>query len=160
MAQNYCCVTPGFSVIMLFADALVSTITALARLLEIGAFFISMIVIPVASNASEMVSAVVMASKKKKRNTSLLFTNLYGSCAMNNCLCLGLFLLLLYIKRLAWNFGAETVTIVAVSLFVGWVGATRITMRTAWAPLMAALFPLSAAFIALLRIAFGTQAAE
>ena len=67
---------------MLFADGLVNSITKVGDLIGIRAFFISMVVVPIASNASEIISSVLFSASKRKKNTSLLFSALYGGVAM------------------------------------------------------------------------------
>ena len=58
-----------------------------------------MIAVPIASNASEFISSVLFARRKRKKELSLIFSMLYGGVVMNNALCLGVFLLLLFCER-------------------------------------------------------------
>ena len=140
---------------MIFADGLVNTITKVGDLLSIRPFFISMVVTPIASNASELISSVVFSSAKRKKNTSLLFSALYGGVAMNNALNLGAFLFLLWMKELQWNFAAETMSLLFVTFFVGIVGMWNITLRVWYVVPVVLCFPISVALVYYLRIAFG-----
>jgi Ca2+/Na+ antiporter len=54
-------------------------------------FFVSFIITPFCSNASELISSLIFASKKKVENASLTYSQLYGAATMNNTLCLGIF---------------------------------------------------------------------
>lgn len=53
---------------------------------------------------------------------------------MNNTLCLGLFLLVVFLQKLTWNYTAEVTAIVIPTLIVGIFGASGTTFRTysAW----------------------------
>ncbi|KAI3965440.1 hypothetical protein MKW92_038291 [Papaver armeniacum] len=65
---------------------------------SIPPFFISFIVLPLATNSSEAVSALIFASRKKKRTASLTYSEIYGAVTMNNILCLSVFLALVYVR--------------------------------------------------------------
>ena len=54
----------GSLIIILISDPFVSTITKLSQRIGISSFLLSLTIVPVASNASEMVGSIVMASKK------------------------------------------------------------------------------------------------
>lgn len=59
---------------------------------------------------------------------------IYGAVTMNNTLCLGLFLLVVFLQKLTWNYTAEVTAIVIPTLIVGIFGASGTTFRTysAW----------------------------
>jgi hypothetical protein len=44
-----------------------------------------------------------------------------GAACMNNTFCLGIFLALVFFKGLAWEFSAETISIIAVEIVIGLV---------------------------------------
>ena len=62
---------------------------------------------------------------------------------MNNTFVTGIFMLLIYVKTLAWEFSAETIAILSVELIIGLLTlrSTAHTLRTAI--LIASLYPLS-----------------
>jgi hypothetical protein len=62
---------------------------------------------------------------------------------MNNTLVLGLFLLVVYLQKLEWVYSSEVTVIVASTLALGALGASRTTFKTFWALPAAALYPLS-----------------
>ena len=64
-------------------------------------------VTPFASNASELVSSLQFAKKKKIKNISLTYSQVYGAITMNNTMCLGLFLLVVWYRKLDWTFSSE-----------------------------------------------------
>ena len=44
---------------------------------------------------------------------------------MNNCLCLGLFLVVVYIQNLAWEYTSETIVTIATTALVGIMAWSR-----------------------------------
>ncbi|GMJ05032.1 Na+/Ca2+ exchanger [Hibiscus trionum] len=71
-----------------FADPLVGAVDNFSTATSIPSFFISFIALPLATNSSEAVSAIIFATRKKQRTASLTFSELYGAVTMNNVLCL------------------------------------------------------------------------
>lgn len=57
-----------------FADPLVDAVNNFSAATSIPTFFISFIALPLATNSSEAVSAIIFASRKKKRSASLTFS--------------------------------------------------------------------------------------
>ena len=111
-----------------------------------------MIVVPIASNASELISSVIFARKKTKKNISLIMGALYGGVSMNNCICLGLFLLLVAVKNLPWLYLPEIAGLVFITVFVGLIGGLYVTLRL-WL-----VFPVALAFPATVAIVAGMRA--
>ena len=139
---------------------------------HIPPFFVAFCVTPLASNASELVSSLYFASRKRMKNISLTFCQVrqhlvaaliagggthiklfyksrcrcaspgwhdygiqlplmceachlvqiihvlvmcpqvYGAATMNNTLCLGIFLLLVHVRGLRWEFTSEVIVII------------------------------------------------
>ncbi len=87
-------------------------------------FYLSFVVTPICSNASEIVSSLIFASKRKIVNTSMTYSQvkiitpytnillcvslnqLYGAVTMNNTVCLAAFTGLVYFNELQWHFSA------------------------------------------------------
>ena len=99
-------------------------------------FYLSFIITPLCSNASELVSSLIFASKKKKINSSMTFSQvlyrdcswynpsylqLYGAATMNNTLCLGIFCFLVAFRGLTWQYSAEVTVILLVQFVMGGV---------------------------------------
>lgn len=57
-----------------FADPLVDAVDNFSDATSIPTFFISFIALPLATNSSEAVSAIIFASRKKLRTSSLTFS--------------------------------------------------------------------------------------
>ena len=141
----------GTMVIMAFADPLVNTIGRFGKNINVSPFFISMIAVPIASNASEFISSVLFARRKRKKELSLIFSMLYGGVVMNNALCLGVFLLLLFAKGLVWSFGSETLSLLIVAVSIGLYGSINRTYSSYMALIIGSLFPISVMLVVLFR---------
>lgn len=57
-----------------FADPLVDAVDNFSLATSIPSFFISFIAMPLATNSSEAVSAIIFATRKKQRTSSLTFS--------------------------------------------------------------------------------------
>ncbi|XVF78713.1 hypothetical protein PTKIN_Ptkin14bG0157600 [Pterospermum kingtungense] len=64
----------GTIIAAVFADPLVDAVDDFSDATSIPSFFISFIALPLATNSSEAVSAIIFASRKKKRTASLTFS--------------------------------------------------------------------------------------
>lgn len=76
----------GAAVAATFADPMVDTIGNFSAASKIPPFFVAFVVTPFASNASELVSSIIFAKRRRKRNISLTFSQVYGAITMNNTL--------------------------------------------------------------------------
>ncbi|KAL4619879.1 hypothetical protein ACB092_06G113000 [Castanea dentata] len=138
-----------------FADPLVDAVDNFSDATSIPAFFISFIALPLATNSSEAVSAIIFASRDKRKTASLTFSELYGAATMNNVLCLSVFLALVYIRGLTWDFSAEVLVILIVCLVMGLLGSFR-THYPLWTSILAILlYPFSLALIYVLDYVLG-----
>nr|POF08462.1 vacuolar calcium ion transporter [Quercus suber] len=138
-----------------FADPLVDAVDNFSDATGIPAFFISFIALPLATNSSEAVSAIIFASRDKRKTASLTFSELYGAATMNNVLCLSVFLALVYIRGLTWDFSAEVLVILIVCLVMGLLGSFR-THFPLWTSILAILlYPFSLALVYVLDYVLG-----
>ncbi|KAI8009853.1 Sodium/calcium exchanger NCL [Camellia lanceoleosa] len=138
-----------------FADPLVDAVDNFSDATSIPSFFISFIALPLATNSSEAVSAIIFASRKRMRSTSLTFSELYGAVTMNNVLCLSVFLALVYVRGLTWDFSAEVLVILVVCLVMGAFASFRTTFPL-WTALVAFfLYPFSLALVYVLDYVLG-----
>ncbi|KAK1325717.1 hypothetical protein QJS10_CPA01g02095 [Acorus calamus] len=133
----------GTVVAAIFADPLVDAVDNFSKATNIPSFFISFIAMPLATNSSEAVSAIIFASRKKQRTSSLAFSEIYGAVTMNNTLCLAVFLALVYLRNLVWDFSAEVLVILIASVMMGLFASFRTTFPL-WMSFVAFVFyPLS-----------------
>ncbi|CAL5390757.1 unnamed protein product [Camellia sinensis] len=138
-----------------FADPLVDAVDNFSDATSIPSFFISFIALPLATNSSEAVSAIIFASRKRMRSASLTFSELYGAVTMNNVLCLSVFLALVYVRGLTWDFSAEVLVILVVCLVMGAFASIRTTFPL-WTALVAFfLYPFSLALVYVLDYVLG-----
>jgi len=108
----------GTVIVLLFTDPMCDMLTCIGNKLSINPFYVSFLVAPLASNASELLAAMRMASKKTKASMVGALSSLEGAAIMNNTFCLGIFMLLIVWKRLMWKFAAETLSILFVEVVV------------------------------------------
>ncbi|XWS10063.1 hypothetical protein CRYUN_Cryun39dG0043700 [Craigia yunnanensis] len=138
-----------------FADPLVDAVDNFSDATSIPSFFISFIALPLATNSSEAVSAIIFATRKKKRTASLTFSELYGAVTMNNVLCLSVFLALVYARGLTWNFSSEVLVILIVCIVMGAFASFRTTFPLWTCSVAYILYPFSLALVYVLDYVFG-----
>ncbi|KAF9666603.1 hypothetical protein SADUNF_Sadunf16G0245900 [Salix dunnii] len=138
-----------------FADPLVDAVDNFSDATSIPTFFISFIALPLATNSSEAVSAIIFASRKKVNTASLTFSELYGAVTMNNVLCLSVFLALVYFRGLTWDFSAEVLVICIVCIVMGAFASFRTTFPL-WTSFLAFfLYPFSLVLVYVLDYVLG-----
>lgn len=140
----------GTVLVLLFSDPMVDCMSELGGRIGVGPFYVSFILAPLASNASELVASYNYAKKKTRRTMTISLSALLGAGCMNNTFCLGIFLALVYFRGLAWKFTAETVAILVVEAIVALV-ALKSIQRVRDALLVSLLFPLSLVLVAVLE---------
>ena len=145
----------GTGLVVVFSDPMVDVISNFGKTIKVSAFYISFVVTPLASNASEVISALIFAKKRTNRAISLTVSSLYGAASMNNTLGLAVFMALLYIRELSWSYSAEVISILTVTYGVAAVGL-RQTFNLYHAVFLAALYPLSLVIVVVLEH-FGLQ---
>ena len=80
------------------------------------------------NNAFFTIAAYNYAKKKTKKTISISLSALEGAGIMNNTFCLAIFLLIIFVKKLAWTFTAECIAILLVELYVGLIALKRVQM--------------------------------
>lgn len=140
----------GTTLVLLFSDPMVDVLSEVANRIGIPAFYVSFILAPLASNASEVIASQFYAAKKTRTTITVALTALEGAASMNNTFCLSIFMALIYFRGLAWKYSAETMAIIIIQFVMG-VLALREKMSTLTAAYVLALFPLSVVFVALLE---------
>jgi len=141
-------------VLALFSDPMVQAITNFSLSINVSPFYTSFIIVPFASNASELLASLIFAAKKKKKNISLTFGAIYGAVIMNSTFILGVFLGFFYFKKILFTFYAEVITTLCVIIFMGAVASFKTTFRTFWSGIVILLYPLSILMVYLLTLAF------
>ncbi|KAF8697605.1 hypothetical protein HU200_035791 [Digitaria exilis] len=134
----------GTAMAALFADPLVDAVQNISNATRVPPFFISFVILPLVTNSiGEPVFSVMCVSNKRQRTASLTFSELYSGVAMKNTLCLGVFLALIYVRNLRWEFSSEMLMVVLVCVVVGLLASFRTTFPL-WTCLVAyTMYPLS-----------------
>jgi Ca2+/Na+ antiporter len=141
----------GTVLVLLFSDPMVDVLSQIGKVTGIPAFYVSFLLAPMASNASELAASYKLACKKTTSSISDSLQCLVGAANMNNTYCLGIFLALIYVQGLAWKFTAETLSIFFVELLVGMVALKGNTQSVFEGFLVLLLYPLSLVFVAALE---------
>merc|ERR1712139_333815 len=128
-------------VVVLVSDPFVDVLTNWGDRLGIPAFYISFVVAPFASNASELLSAYTYAKKKKASAMVTSLSTLIGAACMNNTFCLGIFFALIWAKELAWQFTAETTAIMLVQWIIGILAIVQTNQSFAMGFVILACYP-------------------
>uniref|UniRef100_A0A7S2FKF6 EF-hand domain-containing protein n=1 Tax=Octactis speculum TaxID=3111310 RepID=A0A7S2FKF6_9STRA len=122
----------GTFLVVVFSDPMTDVLGDIGRRSGVPAFYVSFVLAPVASNASELLASYNYSSKKTRRSISIGLQALQGAACMNNTFCLAIFMGLIYFKGLAWRYTAETISIIvgqfAVALFSCQKNQTLMTM--------------------------------
>ncbi|KAL7508961.1 hypothetical protein ACHAXN_006021 [Cyclotella atomus] len=140
----------GTTLVLLFSDPMVDVLSETANRIGVPAFYVSFMLAPLASNASEVIASTYYAQKKTSKSITISLTALEGAASMNNTFCLSIFMALIYFRGLAWQYSAETIAIILVQFGMG-AWALRNKMSAFTAMIVLALFPLSVLFVALLE---------
>ena len=114
----------GTLLVILFSDPMVDVMQEIAVRANMSPFYVSFILAPIASNASEFIASRYYALKKTSNSITVSLTALEGAASMNNTFCLSIFMGLLYFRGLAWSYSAETIAIVLVQFVVGIMART------------------------------------
>lgn len=140
----------GTALVLLFSDPMVDVLSEIGVRTGIPAFYVSFILAPLASNASEVIASQYYAAKKTRKTITVALTALEGAASMNNTFCLSIFMALIYIRGLAWQYSAETISIILVQFGMGLM-ALKGKMSTMTGFIVLTMFPLSVMFVALLE---------
>lgn len=139
------------------ADPLVDAIGNFSTVTGISPFFISFVATPLATNSSEAISSLMFARRKRKTNISMTYSQIYGGVTMNNTLCLAIFLAIVYIRGLVWDFSSEVLVILLATVVIGALASVRVTFPSWMALVALILYPFSIALVAVLDYVYGWQ---
>ncbi|KAA8526787.1 hypothetical protein F0562_008984 [Nyssa sinensis] len=133
----------GIVILAVLAEPLIYSVQNFSKRANMPSFFISFILVPLATNARAAISAITTTSQKKIRTTSLAFSEIYGGVFMNNILGFSVLLSLIYFRGLSWDFSAEVLAVLIVCAIMGIAASFRTTFPV-WTSLVAfLLYPLS-----------------
>ncbi|GLU15437.1 hypothetical protein SLE2022_319270 [Rubroshorea leprosula] len=138
-----------------FSDPLVDAVDNFSDATSIPTFFVSFIALPLATNASEAISVIISARCKNQKTASLTLSELYGAVTMDNLICLSVFLALVYIRGLTWDFSSEVLIILIVCFLMGAFASLRTTFPLWTSSVAFILYPFSLALVYVLNYVFG-----
>lgn len=141
----------GTTLAIVFSDPLVRVLIEMASPIGISPFYVGFALAPWGSNASEVIVNQYYAAKKTRKSITVSLTALEGAGAMSNTFCLSVFMGLIYFRRLAWQYTAETVTIVTVEYIAALSVQNTNKMSTMQGFMILAVYPLSLAFVAVME---------
>ncbi|XP_031265122.1 sodium/calcium exchanger NCL-like [Pistacia vera] len=102
-----------------FANPLKDTVINFSNETTIPSFFISFVALPLATKLSDVIPILIYASRKSAESTSLTFNELYRTVSVNNVIQLSVFLAVVYIRGLRWEFSSEVLVILIVCVVMG-----------------------------------------
>ena len=73
----------GVVLVAFFSDPMVNVLSEIAAKSDIPPFYVGFVIAPVISNASEIISSVSQAQKKRKANIDVTYSQLLGAATMN-----------------------------------------------------------------------------
>jgi Ca2+/Na+ antiporter len=133
----------GTILVLIFSDPMVDVLSEIGVRTDISSFYISFVLAPLASNASELLASYNYAKKRTSKTMTTSLVQLEGAACMNNTFCLAIFYALIYFRGLAWQFTAETIAIVVVQFLMGAVALLGSTMTMKTGVFIVCLYPLS-----------------
>lgn len=145
----------GSVLVLLFSDPMCDCLGLFADKIEVPKFYVSFLLAPLASNASELVSAMKLAQKRTLSSMVQSLSTLEGAAIMNNTFCLGIFLVLIVWKGLAWQFSAETISIIAIQVVIGVIVLLKDTEKLFDGVLILLLYPLALLIVYVLENKMG-----
>ncbi|XP_045801277.1 sodium/calcium exchanger NCL-like [Trifolium pratense] len=117
----------GIIMLSLLAEPLIHSVQNFSEAAGISSFFISFIIVPLATNFREATSAIKEASHKKSSNTSHTMYEIYGAVFMNNILGFVVISSLIYMRDITWEFSADVLVVAIVCIVMGLTASFRST---------------------------------
>lgn len=133
----------GTLMVLFFSDPMVDILSEIGNRTGVSSFYIAFVLAPLASNASELIAAYNYAQKKTQKSMAISLSTLCGAGCMNNTFCLAIFMFLIYFRGLAWQFTAETISIIVVQIIVGLIVLAKRVQTLLDAIMIFGLYPLS-----------------
>jgi len=140
----------GTALVLIISDPMVDVLSEVAVRINVPSFYVAFILAPLASNASEVIASQHYAAKKTRKTITVALTALEGAASMNNTFCLAIFMALIFFRGLAWQYSAETISILVVQFVIG-IWALQDKMSTFHAYIIISIFPLSIVLVAVME---------
>ncbi|CAL9216605.1 unnamed protein product [Arabidopsis halleri] len=112
-------VTLGILIVIYLARPFMMNIQLLSESAGVPSFYVVFVVIPLARNLKNTLSAHFCRNKDKARITSDTFSEIYRDVTMNNLMGISIILAIVYTRELIWDYTTEVLIIVIVGLLIG-----------------------------------------
>ncbi|KAL0795707.1 hypothetical protein Bca101_067084 [Brassica carinata] len=109
----------GILIVLFLAIPFMMNIELLSKSAGVPSFYVVFVVIPLARNLRNALSAHFCRKKDKARVTSDTFSEIYKDVTMNNLLGISIILAIVYTRGLTWDYNTEVLIIVIVGLIIG-----------------------------------------
>jgi Ca2+/H+ antiporter len=116
----------GTGLCLLFSDPMVGVLAEIGNRIGVPAFYVSFVLAPLVSNATELIASYRYAQRKTEKAMTISLSIHPGAAIMNNTFVMGIFLLLVFAKKLAWSFAAETIAILVVEVFIAFMSLKKV----------------------------------
>mmetsp|Transcript_37006 Transcript_37006/g.82889 ORF Transcript_37006/g.82889 Transcript_37006/m.82889 type:complete len:530 (+) Transcript_37006:2-1591(+) len=144
----------GILLLLLFCDPMCGVLAVLGDWINVSPFYVAFVIAPLASNSSELIAAYKFAGAKTPKSAEIAIGGLLGAGVMNNTFCLFIFLLLVWAQNLYWEFGAETILMLLIQVFMIYFSFKK-NNTILDAVLIGCLYPGSIILVAVLEGVFG-----
>merc|ERR1711957_673248 len=132
----------GTLLVLWFSDPMCDCLGVIGDKIGVPKFYVAFVLAPLASNASELIAAMKLASKKTSKSMVDSLSSLLGAGVMNNTFCMAIFVYLILKQNLAFTYKAETVSIICVEVAIGMLALKSKTMGMRDACIVLSMYPL------------------
>ncbi|PON57406.1 Parvalbumin [Trema orientale] len=145
----------GTAITFVLAEPLMDTVQEFSTAAGIPSFLISYVIIPLALNFGQALSAITSAKHKTENAISLTLSEIYNGVFLNNIMGLIILLGLVYLRNLSWNVSVQVLVVLIICTIMG-LYTSFCTKFPVWTSIVAfALYPISLLSIYLLTYVFG-----
>ncbi|KAL9857978.1 putative EF-hand domain pair, mitochondrial Rho GTPase [Arabidopsis thaliana] len=145
----------GMLVVIYLARPFMMNIQLLSESAGVPSFYVVFVVIPLARNLKNTLSAHFCRKKDKAKITSDTFSEIYKDVTMNNLMGISIILAIVYARELVWDYTTEVLIIVIVGLLIGLPAYVRTTY-----PFWICLLAFALYFISLVVVYFHFMSLE
>ncbi|PWA34337.1 sodium/calcium exchanger membrane region, Calcium binding protein 2 [Artemisia annua] len=133
----------GILMLTVLVEPLTQSVRIFSESMKIAPFYVSFILVPLATNARTAIAAIIAAKQKRHHTTSLTFSQIYHKVFMNNILGFSVLVSVIYFRGLTWHFSAEMLVLVIVCVLMGLYASFSIKFPIWTLFLVFPLYPLS-----------------
>lgn len=151
LQRSFASVMAGLVFVFMFTDPLIDVFVELGNVCGVSSFYVSFVLAPLVSCASEIMASTSYASRKTTKTITMSFCSLLGSIVLNNTFVLGVFLAIVKSRGVQWEYSAETISVLFVQVCVGVVAWKTKVFTVQRGCLLLILFPLSLALVVFLQ---------